>query len=47
MNSDELARNKFNALFAVHDAKDSPEAVQHPPAPKTAKKATAKNVKPQ
>jgi hypothetical protein len=22
MNADELARNKFNALFAAHDAKD-------------------------
>lgn len=28
MNSDELARNKFNALFADHDAKERPAAIE-------------------
>jgi len=27
LNSTELARNKFNALFAAHDAKEMPSAV--------------------
>jgi hypothetical protein len=46
MNSDELARNKFNALFAAHDAKDRPAAVQQPPALETAPKSATKKVKP-
>ena len=47
MNSDELARNKFNALFAAHDAKDRPAAARQPPALKTAEKSGTKKVKPQ
>ena len=48
MNATELARNKFNALFAAHDAKDIRAAAkQQQSALKTVKKATATNVKPQ
>jgi hypothetical protein len=48
LNATELARNKFDALFADHDAKAiSPLAKQQKPALKAAKKAIKKNVKPQ
>lgn len=48
MNSTELARDKFNALFAAHDAKDIREAAnQQKSASKTVKKLAKKNVKPQ
>jgi hypothetical protein len=39
MNSYQLARDKFNALFAAYDAKDRPAAVQQQPASKAAEKA--------
>jgi hypothetical protein len=48
LNATELARNKFNALFAAHDAKDIRAAAQQrKSALKTVKKAATKNVKPQ
>ena len=48
LNSTELARDKFNALFADHDAKDTREAAnQQKSASKTVKKLAKKNVKPQ
>jgi hypothetical protein len=48
LNATELARNKFNALFAAHDAKDIRSATQQrKSALKTVKKAATKNVKPQ
>jgi hypothetical protein len=48
LNATELARNKFNALFAAQDAKDiRATAQQQKPALKTVKKAATKNVKPQ
>ena len=48
MNATELARNRFNALFATHDAKDIRAAAQQrKSALKTVKKAATKNVKPQ
>jgi hypothetical protein len=48
LNATELARNKFNALFAAHDAKDVRAAAQQrKSALKTVKKAAMKNVKPQ
>jgi hypothetical protein len=40
MNADELARNRFNALFAAHDAKDRPATVKQTKA--TEKAATKK-----
>ena len=47
MNATELARNKFKALFAAHDAKNiSGAAQQQKPAMKTRKKPVTKNVKP-
>ena len=47
MNTNELARNKFNALFAAHDANDiRADAQQQKPISKTVKKAATKNVKP-
>jgi hypothetical protein len=46
LNATELARNKFNALFAAHDAKDIRAAAQQQKsALKTVKKAATKNVK--
>ena len=43
MNATELARNKFNALFAAHDAKDIRAAVRHQkPTLKTVKKPATK-----
>ena len=46
MNATELARNKFNALFAEHDAEDTrAEARQRKPALKTVKKVTTEKVK--
>jgi hypothetical protein len=39
MNADELARNKFNALFAAHDAKDGPATAKQT---KDTKKAPTK-----
>jgi hypothetical protein len=46
MNSTELARNRFNSLFAAHDAKDGqPAAEQKKPALTPAKKARAKKAK--
>jgi len=46
MNSTELARNKFNSLFAAHDAKDARAAVQQKkPAFMPVKKAQSKNAK--
>ena len=48
MNATELARNKFNALFAAHDAKDIRAATEEQkPALKTVKKEEKKNVEPQ
>ena len=48
MNAAELARNKFNALFAAHDAKDQRAAAEEQrPASKTTKRETGKNVDPQ
>ena len=48
LNATELARAKFNALFAAHDAKDERAAAQEEKlALKTSKKAPTKNVKPQ
>ena len=48
VNATEIARNKFNALFADHDAKDMRAEARHPkPALKTVKKAATENVKPQ
>jgi hypothetical protein len=48
LNADELARNKFNALFADHDAKQTSAASQQQkPALKTAKKPATKKIKPQ
>ena len=47
MNATELARNKFNALFAAHDAKDIRGAAEDQElAVKRLKKAVTKNVKP-
>jgi hypothetical protein len=47
LNSNELARDKFNALFAAHDAKDSSaNAQQREPASKALKKAVPENSKP-
>ena len=41
LNSNELARNKFNALFAVHDAKIASAAAQEQkPVSKTIKQAS-------
>ena len=46
MNATELARNKFNALFAAQDAKDIRAAAhQQESALKTVKNAAAKNAK--
>jgi hypothetical protein len=46
LNATELARNKFNALFAAHDAKDLRAATEKQEfALKTAKKEAKKNVK--
>lgn len=46
MNANELARDKFNALFTPHDAKDKRAAAQQQKiALKTGKKATPKKVK--
>jgi hypothetical protein len=48
LNTTELARDKFNALFAAHDAKDIRAAAEEQKsALKTVKKAGTKNVKPQ
>ncbi len=48
MNATELARNKFNALFADHDAEDTRAAArQRKPALKAVKKAAMKKIKPQ
>lgn len=48
MNATELARNKFNALFATHDAKDIRAAAEEQKsALKAVKKEEKKNVKPQ
>jgi len=48
LNATELARNKFNALFADYDAKDTRAAAEEQKsALKTVKKETKKNVEPQ
>ena|ERR1700730_3945492 len=48
VNATELARNKFNALFADHDAEDTRAAAcRQKPALKTVKKAATEKVKPQ
>jgi hypothetical protein len=48
LNATELARNKFNALFAAYDAKDIRAAAEEQKfALKTIKKEAKKNVKPQ
>ena len=48
MNPTELARNKFNALFAAHDAKDIHAAAgEQKPALNTVKKEEKKDVEPQ
>jgi hypothetical protein len=46
LNATELAREKFYALFAAHDADDIRAAAQQKPSLKTVKKAAIKNVKP-
>jgi hypothetical protein len=46
LNATELARNKFNALFAAHDAKDIRAAAEEQKsALKTVEKETKKNLK--
>jgi hypothetical protein len=46
LNATELARNKFNALFAAHDAKDiRSAAVEQKSALKKVEKDTKKDVK--
>ena len=46
MNATEVARDKFNALFAAHDAKDIRAAAQQQEsALKTVKKSATKNSK--
>ena len=46
MNATELARNRFNALFAAHDAKDIRAAAEEQKsALKTVEKETKKNLK--
>jgi hypothetical protein len=46
LNATELARDKFNALFAAHDAKDiRADAQQQESALKTVKKSATKNSK--
>jgi hypothetical protein len=48
LNATELARNKFNALFTAHDAKDIRAAAEEQKtALKTVKKEAKKNGKPQ
>jgi hypothetical protein len=48
LNATQLARDKFNALFAAHDAKDEREDVWKMKLElKQGKKVTTKNVKPQ
>jgi len=48
LNATELARDKFNALFAAHDAKDIRAATEEQKSVlKTVKKEAEKNVKPQ
>ena len=48
MNATELARDKFNALFATHDAKDIRAAAEEQKSVlKTVKKKAKKNVEPQ
>ena len=47
LNATELARNKFNALFAAHDAKDIRAAAEEQKsALNTVKKEAKKNVEP-
>jgi hypothetical protein len=47
MNATELARNKFNALFADHDAEETrAEPRQQKAALKTVKKTATENVQP-
>jgi hypothetical protein len=47
LNAIELARDRFNALFAAHDAKDKREAAKRPKlALNMAKKPARKNGKP-
>jgi len=48
VNATEIARNKFNALFADHEAEDTRAAArQQKPALKAIKKAAMKKIKPQ
>jgi hypothetical protein len=48
VNATEIARNKFNALFADHDAKDTHAETHHQkPAVKTVKKRATEKVQPQ
>jgi len=48
LNATDLARNKFNALFAAHDAKDiRAVAEEQKPSLITVKKEEKKNVEPQ
>jgi hypothetical protein len=48
LNSNEIARNKFKALFAAHDSKNLRVTTeQQKPALKAFKKAATKNAKPQ
>jgi hypothetical protein len=48
LNATELARNKFNALFAAHDAKDIRAAAEEQkPSLNTVKREEKKNVEPQ
>jgi hypothetical protein len=48
LDATELARNKFNSLFAAHDAKDiRASAEEQKPALNTVKKEEKKNVEPE
>jgi hypothetical protein len=48
LNATELARDRFNALFAAHDAKNIRAAAEEQKsALKTVKKEAKKNVRPQ
>jgi len=45
LNASELARNKFNSLFARHDAKHEPILDEQKSLPQTVKKEAKKTVK--
>jgi hypothetical protein len=45
LDANELARNKFNALFAAHDAASEPATRERKSAPRASKKQAKKTVK--